>query len=91
MLVLEQPSCPLGHHVHVTVLAAAKTKVGDTFSAPHFVGVCVCVCVVMYYQKRIVLALFVNCLTTLMGTFCSTYVSNIKGTVLHSVDLKKSQ
>jgi hypothetical protein len=50
MLVPEHPSCPLGHHVHVTVLAAAKTWVGILFWHP-----LVCVSIVMYYKKCIVL------------------------------------
>lgn len=89
MLLLKHPICPLGHHVHVSMLAAAKSRVGILFATLFCVNMCVCGCVGMYYKKCIVLTSFANSLT-IMGTWCATYVSNIQATIVHPVDLQKS-
>lgn len=45
MLVPKHPSWPLGHHVRVSMLAAAKSRVGILFATPFCVYVCVYICV----------------------------------------------
>jgi len=90
MLVSKHPSWPLGYHVRVSMLAAAKSRVGILFSTPFcvYVYVCMHMCIGMHYKNCIVLT-FVNSVT-IMGTWCATYVSNIEATIVHPVDLQKS-
>ena len=88
MLVPRLPSCPLGHHVHVSMLAAAKTRVGILFATPF------CLCVYTYVCRDVftksVLYWHHLLLPWLQWAHGLPHVSNIQATIVHPVDLRKS-